>query len=287
MSDYSISRAIDEAAGTLDDAGVADPRREAASLLGFVLGCDRAYLIINAAESLTPADVERLTEVVRRRAAREPFQHITGVQEFYGLEFCVSPEVLIPRPETELLVETALSLIGPDAPPQRICDVGIGSGAILITFLHERPQLRGIGLDISGPALELARQNAEALGVADRIEFRKSDCFAALEQGIDRFSLITANPPYIREEHFADLQPEVRDFEPRIALTPGGDGLDVVRQIIADAPDFLVSGGHLLIEIGFDQAEEVGTLIDRRIWPEFEILPDLQGIPRCVVLRRA
>ncbi|MEO6392303.1 MAG: peptide chain release factor N(5)-glutamine methyltransferase [Pyrinomonadaceae bacterium] len=285
MTVQSISEAIDEAAARLTEAGVAEPRREAASLLGFVLEEDRAYLIMNANVLLSDTQDQRFSEVLRRRAAREPFQHITGVQEFFGLDFVVNPDVLIPRPETELLVEKALDLIRPDAPEQTVCDVGTGSGCIIVTLLHDRSQLRGVGLDISRSALVVAAQNALTQRVNTRLDLRESDCFSAIAED-ERFTLITANPPYITEEDHAGIQPEVREYEPRLALTPGGDGLDVVRTIVADAPRFLLPGGHLLMEIGYDQADAVRDLFDHDVWMNCEILPDLQGIPRCVVLRR-
>ena len=280
----SISQVIGEAAALLTEAGVAQPRREAASLLGFVLEEDRAYLVLNANVLLSEVQQCRYEEVVRRRAKREPFHYITGVKEFFGIDFVVTPDVLIPRPETELLVERALELIRPDAPEQTVCDVGTGSGCIVITLLHDRSQLHGVGLDISRPSLVVAAQNALAQRVNTRLDLRESDCFSALAAD-ERFTLITANPPYITEEDHRGIQPEVRDFEPRLALTPGGDGLAIVRRIIADAPAFLHPGGHLLMEIGYDQADAVREMIDPTIWSSSEILPDLQGIPRCVVLR--
>lgn len=285
--DYSISQAIDKAAQQLAEAGVADPRREAGSLLGFVLDQDRGYLIAHPERILSTVEAERFTTAVERRSQREPFQHITGHQEFYGLDFMVTPDVLIPRPETELLVETALGLIRPDAPEQAICDVGTGSGCIAITLLHDRPQLVGVGLDISAAALAVAQHNSNALGVADRLKLLLSDGFSVLAESGATFSLIAANPPYITETDFPGLQPEVRDHEPRTALTPGGDGLDLIRRLIAEAPAFLVPGGYFLMEIGYDQAAEVTKMIDHTVWSKFEILQDLGKIPRCVVLQSA
>jgi release factor glutamine methyltransferase len=165
--------------------------------------------------------------------------------------------------------------------------VGVGSGCIVITLLHERPQLRGVGLDLSPAALSVARTNAARLGVADRLDLLESDGFTALKAVSERFSLIAANPPYITESDYAGLQPEVRNYEPRLALTPGGDGLSLIRRLLADAPNFLVPGGHFLLEIGYDQAVALAGMVDRALWPTFEILPDLQGIPRCVVLQGA
>lgn len=287
FEDYSISAAIDKAAHRLREAGVADPLREAGSLLGFVLQQDRTYLIAYSERLLTAPEAEQFAAVIDRRARREPFQQITGHQEFYGLDFMVTSDVLIPRPETELLVETALGLIRPDSPEGSICDVGTGSGCIAITLLHDRSQLVGIGLDLSPAALSVAQRNANALGVANRLKLILSDGFEVLAGTGAKFSLITANPPYITESDYAGLQPEVRDHEPRLALTPGGDGMSLIHRLIIDAPEYLTAGGHLLMEIGYDQAEAVAALIDRSIWSKFEILPDLQRIQRCVVLQRA
>lgn len=287
FEDYSISAAIDKAAHRLREAGVPEPRREAGSLLGFVLRQARTYLIAHSDRLLTAPEAEQYAAVIDRRARREPFQQITGHQEFFGLDFVVTPDVLIPRPETELLVETAFGLVRPDAPEHSVCDVGTGSGCIAITLLHDRPQLVGVGLDLSPAALTVAQRNASALGVADRLRFFLSDGFEVLTGTGAKFSLITANPPYITESDYSGLQPEVRGHEPRLALTPGGDGMALIRRLIIEAPNYLTAGGHLLMEIGYDQAKAVAALIDRSIWSKFEILPDLQRIPRCVVLQRA
>jgi release factor glutamine methyltransferase len=194
--------------------------------------------------------------------------------------------VLIPRPETELLIETALKLLGQLTEPQLICDVGTGSGCIAITLLHERPVLRAVGLDISLNALHVAERNARRLGVGERFSLIASDCFDALKQTGARFKMIVSNPPYVAEDALPGLQREVRDYEPRAALTPGGDGLSIIRRLLADAPLYLESGGHLLIEIGFDQHEAVTRLLDREVWQLLDIHEDLQGIPRTVALRR-
>ena len=263
-----------------------EARREAASLIEHITGHDRTFLITHAETALASSDVRSLRDLVERRAAGEPLQYITGRQDFYGLGFEVTPAVLIPRPETELLVETALELLGETEQPQLICDVGTGSGCIPIAILHERLRVQAVGLDISWPALLVAARNAARHDVRDRLALVTSDCLAALDAQQARFSMLVSNPPYVAEDALRGLQREVRDHEPRVALTPGGDGLRIIRRLINDAPHFLDAGGHLLIEIGFDQHAAVGNLIDSQVWELLDIHKDLQGIPRIVALRK-
>jgi release factor glutamine methyltransferase len=283
---FSIARAIVEAAQILRQAGVPEARREAASLLEHVTGRDRTFLITHAETTLASADVRHLRALVERRAAGEPLQYITGRQDFYGLEFEVTPDVLIPRPETELLVERALEILNETAEPRLICDVGTGSGCIPVAILHERPNTQAVGLDFSRAALMVAARNAARHRLSERLSLVASDCLAALNPERARFSLVVSNPPYIAEDALAGLQREVREHEPRAALTPGGDGLTIIRRLIEDAPRFLVRNGHLLMEIGFDQQEAVCGLIDSKVWELLDIHKDLQGIPRIVALKK-
>jgi release factor glutamine methyltransferase len=286
-SQFSIARAIVEAAQILRQAGVPEARREAASLLEHLTGRDRTFLITHAETALASSDVRRLRDLVKRRAAGEPLQYITGHQEFYGLDFEVTPDVLIPRPETELLVETALKLLDEiEQQPPRICDVGTGTGCIPISILHERPFVQAVGLDISYSALRVAARNALRHDVDGRLALVASDCLAALDPQRARFHMIVSNPPYIAEDALPGLQREVRDHEPHVALTPGGDGLSIIRRLIEDTPRFLDRGGHLLMEIGYDQHEAVGELINAEVWELLDIHKDLQGIPRTVALRK-
>jgi release factor glutamine methyltransferase len=236
---------------------------------------------------MPPATLALFRACVARRAAGEPVQYITGRQEFYGLDFEVTPAVLIPRPETELLVETALEILRETrASMPLICDVGTGSGCIPIVLLHELRDARAIGLDISHAALGVAARNAARHRVAERLTLLVSDCFEALDSSVPPFTMITSNPPYIAERDILLLQREVREHEPRIALTPGGNGLSIIRRLCRDAPRFLNVGGHLLIEIGYDQHEAVAGLIDENVWMMLNTRKDLQGIPRIIVLRR-
>jgi len=283
-----IREALTEASAILRAAGIEDARADARLLLSHTLARGHAFLIAHSEDELDAPALALFRERVGRRATGEPVQYITGRQEFYGLDFEVNPAVLIPRPETELLVEIALELSrATDAPPY-VCDVGTGSGCIPVALLHERRDARACGLDISPGALGVAARNAERHGVAARLRLLVSDCFDALDPAARgaNFNLITSNPPYIAESDLARLQREVRVHEPRLALTPGGDGLSVIRRLVAEAPRFLRAGGHLLIEIGYDQHEAVARLIDEHAWTLLDIRRDLQGIPRVVVLRR-
>jgi release factor glutamine methyltransferase len=285
MSERSIAEAIVEAAQALRRAGLAEARRAAGSLLAHVISRDRTFLITHAERVLDADELRRFRAAVERRAAGEPLQYITGRQEFFGLDFEVTPDVLIPRPETELLVETALELLTETSAPALFCEVGTGSGCIAVTLLHEQQQLRGVALDISPPALRVAARNAARHQVSERLSLVASDCFSALDASA-RFSMIVSNPPYVAESALDTLQREVREHEPRVALTPGGDGLRIIKRIIEDAPRFLNSGGHLLLEIGYDQHEAIPALFDAAVWRLLGIRKDLQGIPRTVVARK-
>jgi release factor glutamine methyltransferase len=286
---WTIADALREATTRLRVAGVAEARRDAGLLLSHSAGHDRTFIITHADEEMTPEQFSAFRAAVARRAAGEPLQYITGRQEFYGLDFEVTPEVLIPRPETELLVETALEILKESDSPL-VCDVGTGSGCIAVALLHARSEARALALDISPEALRVAARNAERHGVGGRMLTLVSDCLDALraeEYAELRFDLIASNPPYVAERDLEGLQREVREHEPRVALTPGGDGLSVIRRLLTEAPQFLKAGGHLLLEIGFNQHEAVHEFIDPRVWTLLNIHKDLQGIPRTVALRLA
>ncbi len=281
----SIADAIYEGAKQLRESGVPEPRREAGSLIAHVLGRDRSFILTNADDQITEEQLRLYREWLNRRGNGEPMQYLTGHQEFFGLDFEVTPDVLIPRPETELLVETALHLSSKDS-ASFICDVGTGSGCIALTLLHEMREARSIAIDVSTKALAVAKRNAERLTVSDRVEFLAADCFAAFAASSAVFDLIVSNPPYVKESAMAGLQREVRDFEPRTALAAGDDGLTIVRRLLFDAVRFLKTGGHLLFEIGFDQGALVEELIDPNIWKLLDIHKDLQSIPRTVALQK-
>ena len=282
----TISQALRDASLILQNAGVPEARREAGSFLAFVLGKDRTFLIAHADDPVPDEKLRQFKESVERRAGGEPLQYITGVQDFFGREFRVTPDVLIPRPETELLVEAAIEVGGGRDASIFLCDVGTGSGSIALTLLCEIAKARAVALDKSPAALEIAKLNSKQFSVEDRTEFRVSDCFDALDPRDYHFDLVVSNPPYVSASMLPGLQREVRDHEPQIALSPGTDGLAVIRRLIRETPAFLKPGGHLLMEIGFDQGEAVKDLVYESFWHLVDIRPDLQGIPRIVVLRK-
>jgi release factor glutamine methyltransferase len=282
----SIGETIHEGARKLDESGVPEARREASSLLEHIIDRDRTFILGHPEELLAPQHFERFRELILRRSAGEPLQYITRHQSFFGLEFEVEKGVLIPRPETELLVETALELLKTSPGQTTICDVGTGSGCIAVTILHEQPDAHGVAIDISAAALEIAQRNAKRHGVSQRLAFVKSDCFSDLSPISSPFDLIASNPPYVADADISGLQREVRAHEPVEALAGGPDGLAIVRRLLVESGSFLRVGGHLLIEIGFNQAENVEKMIDPRTWKLVVIQPDLQGIPRVVVLQK-
>lgn len=288
----SIAEAILQGANKLRQAGVSEARREAGSLVAYVLVRDRSFILSHAEDAIGPEQLAQLHDKIQRRARGEPLQYITGRQEFFGLDFEVTSDVLIPRPETELLVETALKLLARRDAASFICDVGTGSGCVAITLLHElraTPGTRALAIDISPAAIAVAKRNAMRHSVLDEIDFVISDCFTSLElRSVHQssFDLIVSNPPYVEEEALAALQREVRDYEPKLALAAGVDGLMIIRRLLLDSGAFLKTGGHLLFEIGFNQSAAVEQLIDQNKWRLLDIYKDLQGIPRTVALQK-
>ena len=288
----SIAEAILQGAHRLRQAGVPEARREARSLLAHVLDRDRSFILSHAEDPIREEPLSQFNEYLERRAQREPLQYITGHQEFFGLDFEVTADVLIPRPETELLVEAAVKLAAGRPTAPFICDVGTGSGCLAITLVHElrkTPGARAVAVDISPAALAIAKRNAARHSVSEQVDFVVSDCFAALDPQNPRqssFDLIVSNPPYVADAALTGLQREVRDFEPRLALAAGPDGLAIIRRLLLEAGSFLKPGGHLLFEVGFDQSTAVEQLIDRDRWNLMDIYDDLQGIPRIVALEK-
>ena len=275
-----------DAVARLAAAGVADPGRDAELLLLHVLGTTRARLHADPGRPIGDATARDYRELVARRAARVPIQHLTGTQEFWSLPFEVTPDVLIPRPETEHLIEAFLALPGPEAP--LLVDLGPGSGILAIVAARERPAARVIATDLSPAALVVAARNAARHGVSGRITFAAGDLYAALA-GRDlegRVDVILANPPYIAEADLDRLAPDVRDHEPRAALRPGRDGLSAHRRIARGAPEFLKPGGHLAVEIGLGQAAAARTLYEAAGFEVLAIRPDLAGIERILTARR-
>ena len=275
----NISETLRKATEILAQNEIAEPRREASSLLGLALEKDKTFLIAHSEYELSEKESENFQNLLNRRAAREPLQYIRGRQEFYGLDFVVTPDVLIPRPETELIVEAAIEILKIKENP-RFCEIGTGSGCISISILHAVKNAGAIGADISEGALKIAKLNAEKNDVAGRLNLINSDVFENFED--EKFDLIVSNPPYISLRDFENLQKEVKDFEPREALTDDKNGLSIVEKIISDAPKFLKTNCYLLMEIGFDQSERVKAMFDKNIWQAVEFLSDLQSIPRTV-----
>jgi release factor glutamine methyltransferase len=279
----TIRDEITRGAALLREAGVADERLTASLLLAYALGVDRVHLIAYPERELTPGELRLYSQAIERRAARVPFQHITGIQEFYGLEFEVTPDVLVPRPETELIVEASerlwsrLRLRG-----VRVLDVGTGSGILAVTLAKRLPGAAVTAADISAAALAVARRNAARHGAW--IDFVRADLASALA---GPFALVVSNPPYIPDGDIDALQPEVRDHDPRLALAGGADGLDAYRRLFADAPRVLEPGGHLMCEFGIGQADALRGLAVASGLDVVEILSDLQGIPRTIVMGNA
>lgn len=258
-------------------AGVEDAARDARLLLGHALGIAPNRLTLHMADLLPPEAAARFEAAIAARAARQPVSQITGQRLFWGRPFRVTRDVLDPRPETETLIAAALA-----APFARVLDLGTGSGCILLTLLAERPGASGVGVDLSDAALGVARANAAALGVNDRADLRASDWFA---QVAGRFDLIVANPPYIAAAEMPGLAPEVRDWEPHLALSPGGDGLDAYRAIAAGVGAHLAPGGRLLVEIGPTQGAAVSALFHTAGLQGVAVHPDLDGRDRVVAAR--
>ena len=275
----NISETLKKATDILQSAKIAEPRRESVSLLAFALQKDKTFLIAHSDYQLTEIEENRFHEILARRAQHEPFQYITGIQEFYGLDFIVSPDVLIPRPETEMIVENALEILR-EKKTLKFCEIGIGSGCISVSILHEIRTISAIGLDISASALEIAKLNAQKHTVLERLKLIISDVFSQLTT--EKFDLIVSNPPYIPKSDISNLQLEVSMFEPLNALTDDKDGLSIIEKIINESPKFLNSNGFLLMEIGYNQSSQVKEIFEQKIWQEIDILPDLQGIPRMV-----
>jgi release factor glutamine methyltransferase len=276
---------LDSAAGRLREAGITDPRLEAKLLLGFVLGRDRVQLLAQGADQrIAQERLDAFRALVERRCAREPLSHLVGKREFWSLEFFVNADVLDPRPDSETLIEEALSGLrerGADWRKQawRVLDLGTGSGCLLLALLHELPEARGLGVDCSAAALEVAKVNAAALGLGPRATFRLGDWGGGLEQ---RFDMVLSNPPYIPTADIDDLMAEVARFDPRMALDGGSDGLDAYRIIAPQLPALLNPSGRVALEVGANQAEAVGRILSASGISVLGSRSDLAGRPRVV-----
>lgn len=260
----------------LREAGIDDPARDARILLAHALGVERSRLTLVIHDDVTSDQAGAFERAIEARLKRQPVAQIVGQRAFYGRDFMVTPDVLDPRPDTELLVDLALS-----APFNKVLDLGTGSGCILLSLLAERPATTGQGVDLSEAALDVARQNANQLGVQDRVTFFEGNWFAPLEAA-SRFDLIVSNPPYITQDEMQELSPEVRTWEPHMALTPGGDGLDAYRVITQAAPNHLAVDGRMLLEIGHLQGPAVSALCRSAGFSDVTVHQDLAGKDRVV-----
>jgi release factor glutamine methyltransferase len=273
---------VRSAAAQLAEAGIETARLDAEILMAEAAGTSRPRLLAGLV-AFTPGLRAHFAEFVARRARREPIAYILGRKEFFSLDFAVTPSVLIPRPETETLVAAALDFVAgrPDSP---VIDIGTGPGTIAIAIAGNAPRAGIVATDISGQALAVARDNAGRLGCADRIDFRRADCWAALDGGASpgRFGLVVSNPPYIPDGELDILSPEIR-FEPRLALAGGPDGLDFYRRLAAEIRDHLEPAGRVLVEVGTrDQAAAVAAIFRCAGCTATEVIGDLAGEARVV-----
>lgn len=259
-------------------AHIPDPVQDARRLLAHVIGCETGRLSLVLSDTVSQDQAEKYYDALNARGERQPVSHIVGTRLFWNSEFKVTSDVLDPRPETEILVAEALKLDF-----SRLLDLGTGSGCILLSILAESPQGIGLGVDQSAAALAVAWDNADRLGLSERADFSTSDWFSNVS---GPFDLIVSNPPYIRQDEMADLSPEVRLWEPRGALTPGPEGLESYRTIADKATEFLTPGGHVLLEIGPDQAASVLEIFACAGLPEGQVIRDLDGRDRVVVLKK-
>jgi release factor glutamine methyltransferase len=258
----------------LAEAGVADPAGDLRRLFDWAYAQGQGDPAPQTRDRPNDWTLYTLEDAVKARAARQPVSQIIGRRAFFKHDFEVTPDVLDPRPDTETLVEVALA-----HPFDTVLDIGSGSGCILLSLLAERPEATGLGIDISAPALDVARRNADRLGLAGRARFRRSDWLAEVDE---QFDLIVSNPPYIDAATYATLAPELRDWEPRGALEAGADGLDAYRVIARDAPRVLAPGGTLCLEIGHDQGRSVPALLAASGWRQITVQRDLIGKDRVV-----
>ncbi len=275
---------IDEAARRLAACGIESARLDAELLMAAAAGVTREAAVTGSIE-LSPATLDNFESMIARREKREPIAYIVGHKEFYSLDFEISPAVLIPRPETEFVVAAALEFIA-GAPDARVLDIGTGSGAIAIAIAVNAARARVTAVDISADAIAVASRNARGHRVEDRVTFRRGDCFEILDGGpaLGSFDVIVSNPPYLDDAEIAALEPEVRGYEPRIALSAGAGGLGVIRRIAAGAPRHLASDGELIVEVGEGNAA-AAKLVEEAGLRVVSVINDLAGHPRVVRAR--
>lgn len=275
----SLRSAVLEAGEILRQSDVSDAKRDAALLLANVLGEEVTYLYREPDRILTDKERKKFNSLISRRATREPLSHLTGHREFWSLDFLVNKDVLDPRPDSETLIEAVLSSQTQEYNPRRVLDLGTGSGCLLLTVLSEIPSATGIGIDYSDAALAVARKNANRLGLEPRTEFHRGSWDIDLGE---KFDLVISNPPYIPTCDMEGLQPEVRDFEPLLALDGGVDGLGSYRDILSNIRTLLRPNGQLVFEVGIDQAQDVGQMMQNSGLSSPKFHRDLAAIERCV-----
>ena len=286
----NVLAALRDAMARMSSAGVPSHALAAELLLMHVLGCDRAWLYAHPEAPLDAEDARRYFELVTQRAAGVPTQYLTGKQEFWGLEFEVTPAVLIPRPETEHIVEVAVERPGKERADAslRIADVGTGSGCIAVALAHEFPRAEIFATDISADALAVAARNAARHNMAERVHFFESNLLDAFASERGTFDMIVSNPPYVARDQEAQLQREVREHEPHEALFCGATGTEIYAPLITQAAELLCSGGLLALEIGYGALDGVRSLFDASpVWSDVRVADDLAGIPRIISAKRA
>ena len=280
MSVSDLSVALAEATARLRAAGVESPRKEARLLLAHTLGAEMLDIVAGTLPPLSPSELSCFEANVQRRAMREPLAYIVGFREFWSLRFAVEPAVLIPRPESESLIEEALRRFPDRNAPLRVADLGTGSGCLLLAFLSERPNAQGLGIDASHEALAIAACNAQALGMAPRTQFLRGNWADSLSGSFDT---IFVNPPYIPSDTIHGLAPEVARYEPRLALDGGNDGLEAYRAVIGSLKGRISQGGSAFFELGQGQAPAVQTILEENGFSVLGTVSDLAGICRCLV----
>ncbi len=292
MSEVLARRAleeIDKAARRLAVSGIESARLDAELLMAAAAGVTREAVITGSID-LSPATLSNFETMIARREKREPVAYLLGRKEFYSLDFEVNPAVLIPRPESEIVVAAALGFIA-GAPDARVLDIGTGSGAIAIAIAVNAPRVRVTAVDISADAIAVASRNAQHHRVEDRVTFRRADCFEILDGGpaLGSFEVIVSNPPYLDDAEIAALEPDVRGYEPRVALRAGAGGLDILRRIAAGVPQHqhLASAGELIVEVGAEQAAAVAKLVEEAGLRVVSVINDFAGHSRVVRARRS
>uniref|UniRef100_A0A7V6A497 Release factor glutamine methyltransferase n=1 Tax=Desulfobacca acetoxidans TaxID=60893 RepID=A0A7V6A497_9BACT len=294
---WTILSLLQWTTGYFEENGVSEPRASAEILLAHTLGLSRLDLYLRHDQPLTPEELARFKALIVRRRLGEPVAYLTGHKEFWSLDFLVTPATLIPRPETEVLVEAVLEVCGgeageprspgPPLNPLLALDVGVGSGALVVALAKELPDLQWLAVDISAAALQVVRENARRHGVGERIAFLQGDLLTPFKP-VPCLRLLVANLPYVPRVEWEQLPREIRDYEPRGALLGGEDGLDLIKQVCAQAHHYLQAGGWLGLEVGAGQAGSVmGFLDNTKAYDTLKTVDDYQGIPRVVLAKRS